>query len=258
MAKPGSFWAAPRLNTIFFGGLVLWTALFLPGSILAWAWLVYGKKTASRTAIRVLVHAYGVVCCKLLHSQTAIETENRACPLPCPCVIVANHQSFFDPYCIGFFPVHAPVFVVRAWPFRIPLYGWIMRRAGYLNIEELDKDTFLQKARDVLAEKATLVVFPEGTRSTSGELGRFRSGAFKIAVDLDIPVVPMCIEGTGDVFPKGTRFGKPAPVKVTLLPPVYPAQGKKYGKLSHLYLQKRVKLAIREELQSMFTSVSEQ
>lgn len=250
MAKPGTFWAVMRLNVIFFGGLFIWTALFLPYALCAWAWRVHGAGESSRQVIRILVHSYGKICCRLLAGQTPVVAENRAGRLPRPCIVVANHQSFFDPYCLGFFPIHAPVFVVRAWPFRIPLYGRIMHRAGYINIEELGKDAFLQQAREVMEEKATLMVFPEGTRSASGVLGRFRAGAFKLAADLNVPVVPLCIDGTGCVFPKGARFGKPAPVKITLLPPVDPAQFHKYGKISHLHLQKCVKLAIQNELES--------
>jgi 1-acyl-sn-glycerol-3-phosphate acyltransferase len=250
VAKSEFSWAILRVNLVFFGGLILWTALFLPFAFLAWSWQVSVKGVASRMSIRNLVQCYGVVCCKLLGSQVRVQTDNLAAPLPRPCIIAANHQSFFDPYCIGFFSVFAPTFIVRAWPFRIPLYGRIMRRAGYLNIEELDEETLLLKAGTIMREGATLVVFPEGTRSATGELGRFRSGAFKLAMECDVPIVPMCINGTGRVFPRGTRFGRPTPMAVTLLPPIYPVQFRNYGKLSHLYLRKSVKRAIYEKLKS--------
>jgi 1-acyl-sn-glycerol-3-phosphate acyltransferase len=246
-----------RLNLVFFGGLFLCTLLFLPFLFFAWRWQVAVKGVPARISLCNLVHLYGVACCRLLGSQIPLQAENRAGRLPVPCIIAANHQSFFDPYCIGLFSVHAPTFAVRAWPFRIPLYGRIMRRAGYLNIEEQDGESFLRKAGDALREGAVLIVFPEGTRSPSGELGRFRSGAFRLAVERDVPVVPMCIDGTGGLFPKGSRFGRPAPVRVTLLPPVRPSRFLGHGKMSHRYLQRSVKLAIQEELKPRPPAASE-
>lgn len=243
-------WAAFRLNTVFFGGVVLWTILFLPFGVLAWAWQVALRGTSSRMVIRNLIQWYGSRCAALLAGQTGVAVANRAGPLPRPCIIAANHQSFFDPYCIGFFPIFAPVFIVRAWPFRIPLYGSIMRRAGYINMEESDQETFLRQAKDILREGATLVVFPEGTRSATGELGRFHSGAFKLAMECDVPIVPLCINGAGHVFPRGKRFGRPAPMAVTLLPLICPSRFASCGNLSHRHLRRDVKLAIENTLKA--------
>lgn len=226
----------------------MWTAVFLPVGFVAWILRVALRREDPQISLRNIVQRYGTGCCNLLASQTPVRVENKAGDLPRPCIIAANHQSFFDPYCIGFFPVYAPTFVVRAWPFRIPLYGRVMRRAGYVNSEESDREVFFQQAEAVVRSGATLVVFPEGTRSATGAVGRFRSGVFKVAVACNVPVVPLCINGTGAVFPKGSRFGRPASVKVTLLPPVDPARFSAYGKLSHRYLQKNVKFAIEKEL----------
>jgi 1-acyl-sn-glycerol-3-phosphate acyltransferase len=248
--RPGRPPEAVFLTTVFFGGLLLWTALYLPFAVPAWLMLTLAGGLSSANAVRRLVHFYGSVCCRLLAGLTPVTVENRAGALPAPCVIAANHQSFFDPYCIGFLPVPYPVFVVRAWPFRIPLYGRIMRLSGYLNIEAMDAESFLRKAADILLrDKAMLVVFPEGTRSADGKPGRFRSGAFRLAVDCNIPVVPLCINGTGDVFPTGSRFGWPAPIRLTLLPPLYPERFAAYGESARLHLRRSVKHAIREALQ---------
>ena len=249
MAKIRFSCAALRLNIVFFGGVILWTVLFLPFGFLAWCWQVIVRGITSHIAIRNLIQWYGIRCAALLASQTAVEVIDNNSSLPRPCIIVSNHQSFFDPYCIGFFNVFAPTFVVRSWPFRIPLYGRIMRRAKYINIDDINKEVLLRKAKDIIDEGATLVVFPEGTRSTSGALGRFHPGAFKLAMEHNTPIVPMCIDGSGRVFPRGSRLGKPAPISVTLLPPIYPAQFSAYGELAHRHLQKHVKLAMENTLQ---------
>ena len=235
-------------NLVFFGGLVLWTLLYLPPAILLWLWRIGPGKAPATVSIRNLVHLYGKICCRLLAGQARISTADRASPLPYPCIIAANHQSFFDPYTLGFFPVQNIVFTVRTWPFRIPLYGRIMRLAGYLNAEESGYGSFSAGARDLLREGAALIVFPEGTRSFTGKMGRFRSGAFKLAVETGTPVVPLCIDGTRKIFPKGSRFGRPAAARLTLLPAVDPKDFAGYGETAHLHLQRHVKSLLQKEI----------
>jgi 1-acyl-sn-glycerol-3-phosphate acyltransferase len=239
-------------NAVFFSGLALWTLLYLPLGILLWLWQTGVGKAPAAVSIRNLVHLYGKICCRLLASQTRISAADRASPLPYPCIITANHQSFFDPYTLGFFPVKNIVFVVRTWPFRIPLYGRIMRLAGYLNAETLECDNFFDRARAVLREGAAFIVFPEGTRSSTGKMGRFHSGAFKLAMDTGTPVIPLCIDGTGEIFPKGSRFGRPAAARLTLLPAVYPKDFARYRETAHLHLQRHVKSLLRKEIDNRF------
>lgn len=245
-----------RLTAIFYGGLVLWTAAYIPFMAFFWLWLATVRGGSGRKAVRRCVKLYGIVCCALLRSQTPIQTESPAAPMPSPCIVAANHQSFFDAYCLSLFEMDNHVFVVRAWPFKIPFYGPVMRSAGYLNTEALDMDQFLARAKELLDEKVTLVFFPEGTRSATGEMGRFRSGAFKLAMLHAVPVIPLCVNGTGNVFPRGKFLGRPAPVRLTLLPPVYPADFSEYGELAHLRLQRHVKSVIRKELEEYPVSFS--
>lgn len=237
-----------RLTAIFYGGLVLWTAVYIPSMAFLWLWFAAVRGFPWRKAVRRCIKLYGIVCCALLRSQTPVQTESPAAPMPSPCIVAANHQSFFDAYCLGFFGMDNHVFAVRAWPFKIPFYGPVMRWAGYLNTEALDTDQFLAKARKLLDENVTLVFFPEGTRSATGKMARFRSGAFKLAMLYNVPVIPLCVNGTGNVFPRGKFLGRPAPVRLTLLPPVYPADFAQYGDLAHLRLQRHVKAVILKEL----------
>lgn len=237
-----------RLTATFYGGLALWTSVYIPFMAFFWLWLATVRGFSGRKAVRRCVKLYGIVCCALLRSQTPIQTVSPAASAPSPCIVAANHQSFFDAYCLSLFEMENHVFVVRAWPFKIPFYGPVMRWAGYLNTEALDTDQFLAKARELLDENVTLVFFPEGTRSATGKMARFRSGAFKLAMLYNVPVIPLCVNGTGKVFPRGGFLGRPAPVRLTLLPPVYPADFAQYGELAHLRLQRHVKAAILKEL----------
>ncbi|MDR2744878.1 MAG: 1-acyl-sn-glycerol-3-phosphate acyltransferase [Desulfovibrio sp.] len=179
---------------------------------------------------------------------TKLEYENKNNELPESYIITPNHQSFFDPYCIGLFPIENQVFLVRGWPFKIPLYGTIMKAAGYLNSEDMRIETFFQKAGEALRDGAVLIIYPEGTRSSTGEPGRFRSGAFRLAMQCNVPIVPMCIAGTGNVFPKGKFWGRPAPVKITLMEQVYPADFQCFGDMAHMCLQRHVKAVMENSL----------
>lgn len=123
-----------------------------------------------------------------------------------------------------------------------------MREAGYLNSENMQIKTFLQQAGELLHDGAALIIYPEGTRSSTGELGRFHSGAFLLAMKYNVPIVPMCIAGTGSVFPKGKSFGKPAQVRVTLMEQVNPTAFKHFGDTAHIHMQRYIKTVMKDAL----------
>lgn len=238
-------------NGAFFGGLMAWTAVYVPFAVVVGAWRFLTQKMPPHICVQNGVRDYGYICCKLLSALAPVAFERHTGPLPSPCIIVSNHQSFFDAYCMGAFRPYGPVFFVRAWPFRIPFYRWVMLGARFLNTETLDKEAFFQKATEAAQDGSSLLVFPEGTRSLTGRMGRFHSGGFQLAVSLGLPVVPMCIDGLGRIFPKGTRFGRPGPARVTLLPPVDSRDFLHYGALAHLHLQRHIKVLIENKLGSI-------
>jgi len=163
-----------------------------------------------------------------------------------PCIFVANHLSFFDVYFMAVLPLSNIVFTVREWPFRIFFYAPFMRLAGYLNVESLDKDNFIDRACNVLSERGTLFFFPEGHRSRDGKLRRFYSGAFKIAMKTNCPVVPICIVGTDNLLPPGHFYLKPATIKIRVLKPVYPS-----GFASHIDMRKYIKALMAKTIKEM-------
>jgi 1-acyl-sn-glycerol-3-phosphate acyltransferase len=245
-AKAQTVW----FNTAFYGGLLLWTAVFLLLSPFLALWHSAVGRRSSALGLRLVIHSYGRVCCALMAALVPLKTVICAGAFAQPCILVANHQSFFDPYCMGLFPTGNLVFVVRSWPFRIPVYGRCMRKAGYLNVDELGADAFLETAGALLREGTTIVIFPEGTRSGSGRLGRFHSGAFTLAMRENVPVTPICIKGTGRVFAKQSRLGKIAPITVSALAPVYPGAFLHLGSSAALRLRQHVKAVIQRTLET--------
>lgn len=139
-------------------------------------------------------------------------------------VFVANHQSASDVWLIyGYLPV---VFkwIMKYELKKVPFIGWGCVAAGHIFINRrnpmLAKKS-LEDAEKILHDGVSVVVFPEGTRSTDGQVGKFKRGAYMIAFDLKLPIIPISLSGCGDVWKKGTtwiNFGKK--VKLTIHQPV--------------------------------------
>ncbi|WP_432738827.1 lysophospholipid acyltransferase family protein [Maridesulfovibrio sp. FT414] len=170
--------------------------------------------------------------------------------LDSPCIIVANHASFFDPYLVSFQPQRNICMAVRNWPFKIPIYGFYMKLAGYINVETDDLDAILEQAKKAVEQKATLMFFPEGTRSKDGNLNRFHSGPFLLSVQTGLPIVPLCITGTRKMLPRGHMLIHPAKVRGRLLAPIHPQQFQNTQNI-HIDLRRAVKKTMVACIQEM-------
>ena len=124
-----------------------------------------------------------------------------------------------------------------------------MKLARYINLESWDWETILAAAKDAVDNHQSLLVFPEGHRSRDGKMGRFHSGAFKIAVDTQIPVFALCITGTDVLMPPSRWWLKPATVRIHTLGPIQPPSGE--DELDHLNFRKQVKKLIAAEVDKM-------
>ena len=127
-----------------------------------------------------------------------------------PYVFVANHESFVDILLISHLPFEMK-WMSKSEFFKIPLVGWMMWLAGDISLVRGDKKARAQAlldARDRLAKNVSVMIFPEGTRSQSGELAEFKDGAFRIAIQTGLPIIPLAVIGTRDALIKHDwRFG---------------------------------------------------
>jgi 1-acyl-sn-glycerol-3-phosphate acyltransferase len=139
----------------------------------------------------------------------------------CSYVFAANHQSIYDiPILFASLPLQLRIIAKESLG-RIPFLGWHLRRTGHLLIDRRNPGAGILKRMALLVGAATsLIVFPEGTRSVDGTVGRFKGGTFLLAIDAGLPVVPLSIAGSRFVMRKGRLMVCPGEVTLTVHPPV--------------------------------------
>jgi 1-acyl-sn-glycerol-3-phosphate acyltransferase len=143
-----------------------------------------------------------------------------------PYVVVSNHESFADILLISHLPWEMK-WLSKAELFRIPMLGWMMWLAGDIPIRRGVGPSALEaleQCKAVLRNHVSVMIFPEGTRSATGRMLPFKDGAFRLAIEAGVPVLPLVVAGTGTALPKkGWRMGRSA-AEVRVLEPV-PTEG---------------------------------
>jgi len=147
-----------------------------------------------------------------------------------PRLYLCNHLSWFDiPALAGALPRYK--FVAKAELFKIPVFGPAIRAIGMVPIERQNRKAAFAAYR-VAAEKIragnSCVVFPEGTRGDDYPIRPFKKGPFVLAIAAGVPIVPVLLHGTHDVFAKGTMLVRPGQFDIHLLEPV-PTAGLDYS-----------------------------
>jgi 1-acyl-sn-glycerol-3-phosphate acyltransferase len=152
-------------------------------------------------------------------------------------VLVANHQSLGDILVLfGLFKHYK--WVSKRVIFRVPFIGWNMVLNDYVGLLRGDAksiERMMQECRKHLRNGSSVMMFPEGTRSVDGEIKSFKHGAFTLASELGVPVVPIVIDGTRDALPKhGLMLDHPwgLAVRVHVLDAIEPRPGEPVADLS--------------------------
>lgn len=137
-------------------------------------------------------------------------------------VVVSNHQSILDILLMSRMP-HEMKWIAKEELFRVPWIGWMLRMSGDIAIRRGEKESGLEalgRARDQLARGVPVMVFPEGTRSRDGRLLPFKSGAFRLAIETGVPILPVAVNGTGAGMPKGSPWVRPCEAWARILEPI--------------------------------------
>ena len=127
-------------------------------------------------------------------------------------VFISNHQSIYDiPVIFASLPFQLRIIAKESLG-RFPFLGWHLIRAGHLLVDRRnpDRSGILKRWRRLVSDRLSLIIFPEGTRSADGQVGRFKAGSFLLALEAGLTIVPLSVsrkpsrhaEGTSDDMPR--------------------------------------------------------
>lgn len=139
-------------------------------------------------------------------------------------VFVANHQGAYDIFLIYGYLGHKFKWMMKSSLRRIPFVGAACAAAGFIFVDRSGKGLreTLAAAEKILTGGMSLVVFPEGSRTPDGKIHRFKKGAYQIADDLSLPVVPLTIDGSYRVLSKNSKLIRPGKIVLTVHDPIFP------------------------------------
>ena len=143
-----------------------------------------------------------------------------------PYVVVSNHESYADIFLMSHFPWEMK-WLSKHTIFKIPIMGWMMRMALDVPVHRGKREsgvTALAECRDRLARRVSVMIFAEGTRSPTADLLPFKDGAFHLAIESRVPILPIAIAGTRNCMAKHSFAFRHAHAKARVLEPI-PTEG---------------------------------
>lgn len=213
-----------RLASLAFWAFIVVTSLLLfPFAVLIWA------VTAPFDPRRRALHEFTCFWASLytwinplwrvhLHGREQIDPGQTY-------VMVANHLSLLDILVLFRLFTHF-AWVSKTENFRVPVIGWNMKMNRYIPLVRGDKESarvMMQQCRETLARGTSIMMFPEGTRSRDGRLQPFKPGAFQLALEAQLPILPIVVSGTGAALPKkGFVLQGRHDIGITVLPELAP------------------------------------
>jgi len=215
MLRSALFYSITFLATVYYGGQVL---------IAAWLGIPpvpegFYDRSARKWA-RLLLRAAG----------TPVVVRGLEHVPPPPVVFIANHASLFDILALVATLPGTVRFVAKKELLGVPVFGPAMKAAGHIAIDRQNRQAAFDaydSAAAIIKSGTSAVVFPEGTRSRTGELMEFKKGPFVLAIAAQVPIVPMWIANTFDILPKGGRALHRHAIPLCYGPPI-PTSGSSY------------------------------
>jgi 1-acyl-sn-glycerol-3-phosphate acyltransferase len=165
-----------------------------------------------------------------------------------PRIYMTNHQSYFDIFALlAYLPVDFK-FILKQELMKIPFLGLAMRRAEYIGIQREDPRKAIRsinRAAEKIRNGASVVIFPEGTRSVDGRLQPFKKGGFNLALKAGCDIVPITINGSHRIVPKGSLHVNKGQFTMHIGRPI---STKGFNKKNLTQLMDRVRAAMRAQL----------
>jgi 1-acyl-sn-glycerol-3-phosphate acyltransferase len=217
---PARFLTTLLMNLTVYPAMVVWTLACIAAFPVSFPAVLAATRWPSDEATRFLIWVYGRGWLVLVSPFVRFRREGFAEGVgQPPCILVVNHLSFFDTFFMGALPYHDVTFAVRSWPFKMLWFTLFMRLARYLDVEAMSSEETFGTAKTALGRGCSILFFPEGHRSRDGRLHRFHTGAFRLATQTGVPVVPLVLTGTDRLLPAGRWWLTPARVCLRALPP---------------------------------------
>ena len=237
------------MNLYFYSFFMLFSMMVIPALTLFVAFLaIFIPHRYAMKRFRRAISWYGRVMTLIPFPLIKIHYEDHSKNNSTePYIFVSNHRSSSDPFLMCVLP-HEAIQIVNVWPFNIPVLGIYARLAGYLNINRMPSGLFFDRALTLLKEKVSIIFFPEGTRSGGKEIGNFHGSAFRLALQAQAPIVPICISGNENIPPKGSLLLRPGTIRVRRLPAIV---WDDYKDMNVFSLKNRVREIISRELSLM-------
>lgn len=237
------------MNVYFYTFFLISSAIVIPLLVLFIAFLsLFVSDRIVMKRFRRCISWYGKVMTavtfpliRIRYEDNSEEDKNRSY------IFVCNHRAASDAFLMCVLPLEA-VQVVNTWPFHIPVLGRFARMAEYLNIKKMTPEDFNEKAAALLKEGASIIFFPEGTRSGNRNIGPFHGAAFRLALKSKAPIVPLCISGNENIPRRGSMLLRPGLIRVRRLPAILWDEYKDFSVFS---LKNRVREIIDKELSLM-------
>lgn len=152
----------------------------------------------------------------------SVEGEPPADILRRAYVVVCNHESQADPFLLSFLPFDMR-WIAKEELYKLPVIGKMMQFGGDIPLRRGDGDSvrdMMREARRTLDGGMPVMIFPEGTRSKDGRLLPFKDGAFRLAIEAGVPILPLALAGTRNCRPKGSKWFGEAEAVVKILQPI--------------------------------------
>ena len=170
-----------------------------------WVYIKIGKMTEKKRwrLHQLICHASRFVM--IHHGIPGTKFKSKVCggiDFNKPRIIICNHQSHLDLMCqLVFTP--KMVFLTNSWVWNNPFYGLMIRNAEYVPVVD-GLESIMPQLRSLVSRGYSIAVYPEGTRSKDCRIGRFHQGAFYLAQQMELEILPMCLYGPGKILPKKT------------------------------------------------------
>ena len=164
-------------------------------------------------------------------------------------IITSNHVSYLDPAVLVASLNRKIYFIAKKEVFKNTFISFLLKNMNAFSVDRDNVDMFaFKKAMNILREEKVLGIFPEGTRSSNGELQELKMGALKIAMKTGVPILPVGINGTHKIYPRGIKFPILFKHKIIV----------KYGALQHFNkLKLKDKIYQKEELNLLSKKIQE-